>query len=311
MQQQRERFVGVIEGDNIMKKFFKTLVPTLIFLAVSIIVPAIISTVKVTQFTMAHPGDVDALMNYSMNMASDTGYIQSALIATQIVSLIIFLLIYFVGMKKKINTFSGRFTAVSFPVLIVGFAALELIISCILFLIQFTAPGALENYSNMIQMAGLADMSVMSTILTLVGAPIVEEICFRGITMKWAKEFSSKFWAVNLFQALLFGIAHLNIVQGIYAFVLGLILGYVANKYKSLWASIAGHLAFNFAGTYLVSWLLGDIETINAKYIIAFVLSIAIFAAAAFFVTKKEKDYVEAVVEAKAEENADTLEAEE
>jgi membrane protease YdiL (CAAX protease family) len=64
------------------------------------------------------------------------------------------------------------------------------------------------------------------------------------------------FTAANIIQAAVFGIYHLNVIQGAYAFLLGMILGYVANKYKSITASILLHMAVN-SSSYLM-YLLPD-----------------------------------------------------
>ena len=61
----------------------------------------------------------------------------------------------------------------------------------------------------------------------------------------------SVIFAANLLQALLFGIFHMNMIQGIYAFCLGLVLGYVCNRGGSIYYSILLHMLFNFWGTVL------------------------------------------------------------
>ena len=55
---------------------------------------------------------------------------------------------------------------------------------------------------------------------------------------------------INILQALFFGIAHLNLVQGSYAFLIGLLAGYLVLRCRSIWAGIAFHMLFN--GYYLV-----------------------------------------------------------
>ena len=55
-------------------------------------------------------------------------------------------------------------------------------------------------------------------------APIGEELVFRGLTMKYAEKAFGRFWAANLLQAFLFGVIHMNWVQGVYAFFGGLVL---------------------------------------------------------------------------------------
>lgn len=84
----------------------------------------------------------------------------------------------------------------------------------------------------------------------IVLAPIMEELIMRGILFNRLRyEFS--FFTANLIQALVFGIYHLDIVQGIYAFVLGLILGYVYEKTRTLLSPILLHIVINASGFLL------------------------------------------------------------
>ena len=100
-------------------------------------------------------------------------------------------------------------------------------------------------------MAGLDDqISILMVICSVIFAPFCEELVFRGVTMHQAKK-CLPFWAANLLQALLFGIFHMNMIQGIYAFCLGLVLGYVCNRGGSIYYSLLLHMLFNFWGTVL------------------------------------------------------------
>ena len=81
-------------------------------------------------------------------------------------------------------------------------------------------------------------------------APIGEELLFRGVTMHQAKRVFP-FWAANIMQALLFGLFHMNMIQGIYAFFLGMVLGYICEKGCSIYQSILFHMMFNFWGTII------------------------------------------------------------
>ena len=48
------------------------------------------------------------------------------------------------------------------------------------------------------------------------------------------------------------GVFHQNLVQGIYTALFGLVLGYVADRYGTLLASMFLHMTFNFFGTVFV-----------------------------------------------------------
>ena len=68
------------------------------------------------------------------------------------------------------------------------------------------------------------------------GAPIVEEIVFRGVLMRGLAPYGKRFAIVA--SAILFGFFHGNLVQSPYAFAVGLILGYTAMEYSIGWAMV-------------------------------------------------------------------------
>ena len=158
------------------------------------------------------------------------------------------------------------------------------------FLLQICAvifPDTIEAYSELMQMAGIGETTALSLFATVVIAPISEELLFRGLTLRFLQKAGAKFWIANTIQALLFGILHLNLVQGLYAFVLGLVLGYVAGKCKSVFLSVMVHLTFNLLGQ-LLAFILGDFES-WAVWGVLFVLGAVAIVGAAFLL-KKELD---------------------
>ena len=74
--------------------------------------------------------------------------------------------------------------------------------------------------------------------------PIVEEILFRGLIFNRIK-CQYNFLAGLLISSLLFGIYHGNIVQGIYATLLGIFLGFAYHKTKSILIPIFIHMGGN------------------------------------------------------------------
>ena len=93
---------------------------------------------------------------------------------------------------------------------------------------------------------------VVTLIMTVVLAPIAEECMFRGIMLRSMTKIMPLTLA-NVLQALFFGIYHMNLVQGAYAFIIGLILGFVVLKLKSIWASILLHAVINGSGMFVDS----------------------------------------------------------
>ena len=85
---------------------------------------------------------------------------------------------------------------------------------------------------------------VILLIETCVIAPIFEETLYRGILLKGLiNKYNSK--KAIVYSSLIFGIAHLNIPQGINAFLLGLILGTVFYYTRSIYLCMIMHFANN------------------------------------------------------------------
>lgn len=80
--------------------------------------------------------------------------------------------------------------------------------------------------------------------------PICEELVFRGVIFERLKLCVGTTLA-GFFSALLFGVLHGNIVQGIYATVLGMLLAFLYEKYKNILVPIVGHMAVNIAAVVL------------------------------------------------------------
>lgn len=121
-------------------------------------------------------------------------------------------------------------------------------------LIQYVAPSIWDNYEKLVETSGLGSINALMVVYSVLLAPICEELIFRGVTLKLFKV-SVPFWFANIMQAFLFGLFHLNWVQGCYAFVLGLLLGFVCEKGRSIYYSIGLHILFNFWGTFISSLL--------------------------------------------------------
>ena len=148
-------------------------------------------------------------------------------------------------------------------------------------------PDALEAYNRMMEQNGLADLTVLSTLVTIVLAPIGEEAAFRGLTGYFLKKAGVLFWIANFIQALLFGMAHMNFVQGSYVFLLALVLGWVYRRFGTIAAPVLLHVIFNFFGTYVATAMqnLPEEAGIYAGFAVG---AVASFAAACVLLKKRE-----------------------
>lgn len=102
-----------------------------------------------------------------------------------------------------------------------------------------------ENYGE--ASADIATGTIVGVISVAVVAPIVEEFIFRGLVMTRLSRVMSGGLAV-LLSAAVFGLCHGELVWFCYAFMLGVVFGFIDLKTGSILPSILGHMAFNAIG---------------------------------------------------------------
>lgn len=90
---------------------------------------------------------------------------------------------------------------------------------------------------------------VISVAFACVGAPVLEEMLFRGVVLRGFLRRYSRNFAI-LWSAALFAIAHLNLYQVSTALALGIVAGWLYERCRSLWPCILLHAAYNSFVTY-------------------------------------------------------------
>ncbi|MBQ9791549.1 MAG: CPBP family intramembrane metalloprotease [Clostridia bacterium] len=101
-------------------------------------------------------------------------------------------------------------------------------------------------------------------ILIAVLPAFCEEVLHRGILLQGTKH--SGFKKAIILSALCFGLIHLNISQFFFAFVVGIIIGFVSVVSKNIWTAIIIHFTTNALSVYLDyaaynGWVGGDVLT--------------------------------------------------
>lgn len=158
------------------------------------------------------------------------------------------------GWSQKLRTYFGR------PSSWIGLGSTGLYCLMSLVLVQLQ-PGAREALTEMLSAA----TDWRQLFFTWVGAPIVEEVYFRGILLAAIKQgFDSRpghqfFWLVYL-QALVFFVFHIPLDPTVWAeawalggvpvnfgpFLLGVWCGVIALRDNSLWMAMLAHACANF-----------------------------------------------------------------
>ena len=119
----------------------------------------------------------------------------------------------------------------------------------------------------------ISDGSIkLKSITMIIFIPYIEGIIFRGIVQKRLANIMN-FWAAIFVQAAIFGWLHLDIVHGLYAFILGIIMGYVCLKFDYIFYAIFIHIIFNWANIIFLNYF-SDLK-INSIFLI--IISAVIF----------------------------------
>lgn len=141
----------------------------------------------------------------------------------------------------------------------------------------------------------LEKFSVYSFTLAIVVAPVCEEIIFRGIILGgFLKRFHTP--AAIVLSSFLFGLMHMNIWQGVSAFLGGLLLGWVYVRTRSLVPCIFLHALNNSIG-YIIPAEKVDINKTLSDFIgqpwygILLCCSIVGFIITIYFLNRKFKAY--------------------
>jgi len=100
--------------------------------------------------------------------------------------------------------------------------------------------------------AQMMDASLGSLVAVCLLAPVLEEMLFRGVLLRGLLTRYPRAQAIAV-SALLFGLMHLNIYQFVIGSLLGLLLGWLFERTRSLIPCIGLHAAYNSWLTWLAA----------------------------------------------------------
>lgn len=226
---------------------------------------------------------IETIMTQDFNQPMNTAYMSLAQYALFI---LVFGIWYYRAFREKENkdevsllseltaSFRNLFhTIVPLFLIICGYTG-QLFVDGALALCRPVFPEAFAAYDKMLSgVTGVSSSGVMLLAVILL-APIGEELLFRGLILKYAQR-CMPVTACILLQALLFGLYHGNIIQGIYAFVLGIVLGVLAYRYDSILPGILFHIVINASILFVPKALFAD----TAVCIITTIVTLAVFMA--------------------------------
>ncbi len=156
---------------------------------------------------------------------------------------LLFLILFFrkkISIKKDIFVSRKKMTLKRFLQILCVFMGGQIVFSGAyelleagLNLIGYTAEASMEAASS-------ASETVSMFLYAGIVAPIAEEVVYRGFVMKSLEKYGRALAIVA--SAVFFGVMHANLPQGVFAFCVGLILGYVAMEYSVVWSILLHYL---------------------------------------------------------------------
>lgn len=115
-----------------------------------------------------------------------------------------------------------------------------------------------EAIANPIETAITGSNIWVNLVISVIVAPIVEELVFRKLMIDRLGGFGEK--TVIVFSALMFGLFHTNLYQFFYAFGVGLLFGYVYVRTGKIRYSIILHMVINLFGGVISALILGLLD---------------------------------------------------
>ena len=233
---------------------FLSVVPVAILMAIQTLaqIPFLILA-AVDVISDANVSGSDLAYMDSIIMVFNDKYAAPMYLIYAVASITVFLIWYYRGFVRKNPRIKlGEIFGIRSVIASICIAfGLYLFINALLTLVSWIAPDVIESYNQMIETAGLTTNSVITIFYAVILGPVAEELCFRGVVFEFLKKSGiSPMWII-LISSILFGAMHIIPVQVMYATVIGLFLGFLRYKYRSVLLTLATHILFNFTGTYI------------------------------------------------------------
>ena len=228
---------------GIQQRIWRAIYPTLVYIlmstAISLIIVVIHTVTNLDSMQLTGDvNDIERIVEVAMAYMTENALLVS--LYGYIAALAVFIPIWIKTKARYPRWNGGR---LSLPVALCAVGAA--IGFNMLFSVIITFTGVTElfpSYDLVVDVVTGGSLVIQIIAVGLI-APVAEELCFRGITMNRMSD--TKIWLALSVQAVLFGILHMNIVQGAYAALLGVFLGFLTIRYRSVIYAIIAHIAFN------------------------------------------------------------------
>ena len=236
---------------NKIKIFLKGIVlPLISYVVINFVAVFIMGFIKIIILALDYYKTTGKFLddaNYIMDKISvSDGFLTSPIVITGVAAIIFFLIFYFKNYKKflsNVNIEEKNFDIKNIKnVIMLSFGSSLFFNILLLYILPFT-----QNNEKVIRMSEeIYNMNIFLAIFVVsIIIPLTEELLMRGYIFNSLRYIFNDYVGIFL-SALLFGIIHGNITQGLYAFFVGIMLALIYKIYKNLKYCFAFHISANF-----------------------------------------------------------------
>ncbi len=236
---------------SIVTLVWRTIYPILIYFTITIIVQIIIYNIFAYQISSANPGITSDMLTDMLD-----GRVTKSAMMINVIAGVIIIPVLSIILKQDKKSREEKSVIVKKEEYIYPFlAGIFMCLGCN-WLIDMS--GIINIFTGFNEVADslYGGSIIFEFIAMVIIAPLLEEILFRGIIFARLREYMSVKVAIVI-SALIFGIIHGNVVQGIYAFIIGICLAYIYERYNTLLAAVLFHMSAN-----LISVIMTECEPV-------------------------------------------------
>ena len=241
------------KNDSLELKIIRVVMPLLIYYGILLLVQSMFGFYAIAEEFLSIEDSDTAGYILAYNFLNNTDeYIKSHSLITNFIAAVIAVIILRVIMKKEFgDTVFDNYKQIGWrEALILGFMGIFIASGVGRLVNLFPLDNIIGSYSEVSK--EFISNPIPFQILTLcIVSPIAEEVIFRGIMYRRLSEYSDIMTAV-IISAIVFGVYHGNLVQGIYALLLGIMLCYVYDSCHTLAAPIFLHMICNAAALIIM-----------------------------------------------------------
>lgn len=273
-----------MKKDNIFLAIWRCLYPLLIHLAVTFGLAFAYIFAAVFVIAFQSTGGAEAAAGMKQVLQNYTEHALYMLLAASVICIPVFALLFKADRKKEQVIREKETSKTAWIILAVMAVALCFSLNA---LVGFSG---LDNISGKYQQVAEALYSggiFLELIVVGVFGPVCEELIFRGLMFQRLCGYVKPVIAV-LISSLMFGIYHGNIVQGVYAFCLGVVMALCYLRFQTLWAPILIHVVANITSVCITEIaVIGEALEKTNVLIVATIITTIIWILGIWFLLKK------------------------